>query len=145
MLRHGRLARGRGIALALRRRADRSPRARHHLQRRDVAHRSRRHGGLRAYAALERLGDVYHARDAFGASVEDTGLLFDHLVPLLRRLGATAFSFSFLGAPSMERMLDAHRFEPREATRAVVADARPGDEMPALERWYLTDGDEDTL
>ena len=105
-----------------------------------------RHGAaLRAYAAVERVGSVYHVRDVFGVGLADTGLLLDHLVPVLRQLGATALSFSFLGSPQVEEMLRAHRFVPRESTRAVVVDARPGEDIPGVEAWYLTDGDEDNL
>ena len=105
-----------------------------------------RHGGVvRAYAAVERVGDVFHVRDLFGGSTADCGLLLDHLMPVLRQLGATALSFSFLGAPVVEEMLRRHRFVARESTRTVIVDARDGVTLPALEAWYLTDGDADNL
>jgi len=100
---------------------------------------------VRAYAAVERVETVFHIRDAFGVSLADTGLLLDLLVPDLRAAGGTALSFSFLGSPRVEALLRAHRFQPREATRAVVVDARPGNELPATESWYVTDGDEDNI
>jgi hypothetical protein len=110
-----------------------------------IALAERRGGALRAYAAVERVGTVFHIRDIFGVALADTGRLFDHLVPVLRQLGATALSFSFLGSPRVEALLRAHRFVPRESSRAVMVDGRPGEEAPPVEDWYLTDGDEDTL
>jgi hypothetical protein len=99
---------------------------------------------LRAYAVLEPDDDVTHIRDFLGVSARDVARLLDEVALRLYRRGAAAMSVSFLGAPRVEALLRSRHFMASPAERVVFADAAPGVTIPAAERWYLTDADEDS-
>jgi hypothetical protein len=104
-------------------------------------------GLLRAYAVVEQEKDgAAHLRDLFGHP-EDLPPLVDHLLPALRRQGASSISVRFLGAQALRRALEERGFAVRGEGRAVILE--PGAmaaESPLLEdpaSWHLFDGDED--
>jgi hypothetical protein len=107
-----------------------------------------RRSALRAYAVVERDGDVAFIRDLFGYA-DELGALLEQLAPVLRAEGASSISFRFLGDERVRRVLLAQGFIARDATRAVCFDAGPSlahSTAPALDRadrWFVTDYDED--
>lgn len=107
---------------------------------------------LGAYAVLHRQGRAAYLRDLFGC-FDALGPLLDLLLPALRVKRATSVSIDFLGARRMIDLLLSRSFEYRHSDRAIIVDAgnsltRNGASQEALikdvERWYLTDADEDT-
>jgi hypothetical protein len=106
-------------------------------------------GTLRGYAIVRVVGEVAHVRDVFGMP--------EHLDPLLAMLSATlrdagvaSVSLRYLGSPRIVRVLRAHGFRRRDASRHVFV--TPGEALTGSARqhaadpesWHLTDYDEDT-
>jgi hypothetical protein len=105
-------------------------------------------GAPRAYAVIARDGYVAHLRDFLGATGSDLEALLLLLLPLLRSLGLTSASASFLGVSRVNGILASCGFRPRDAERAVILDASGCPEPLArvlldAGNHYLTDADED--
>jgi hypothetical protein len=101
--------------------------------------------GLRAYALVERHADgSAHVKDLFGHRSDMLGLL-DLLPGLVYRTGAVSLSIRYLGAAWLREALEERGFAPRESKRmiAVGAAADTSERVEQVERWHLTDFDED--
>jgi hypothetical protein len=107
---------------------------------------------LHAYAVVQRQGRAAYLRDLFG-KFESLGPLLDLLLPALRVKRCTSVSFDYLGARRMVDLLLSRSFEYRHSDRTIIVEAgnslaREASGVAALlddvERWYLTDADEDT-
>jgi hypothetical protein len=107
---------------------------------------------LRAYAVLHRQGRAAYLRDVFGC-FDALGPLLDLLLPALRVKRATSVSIDFLGARRMVDLLLSRNFEYRHSDRAIIIDvgnsltrddAIQASTLKDVERWFLTDADEDT-
>jgi hypothetical protein len=98
-------------------------------------------GELRAYAVLRPSARLAELLDLFAADPGDVDALLAHLVPAARVRGYAALSVRFFGSPRVRALLDAHGFAPRGEPRPIVV---CGADVPAVERWHLTELDEDT-
>lgn len=107
---------------------------------------------LRAYAVIHRQGRAAYLRDLFGC-FDALGPLLDLLLPALRVKRATSVSIDFLGARRMVDLLLSRNFEYRHSDRTIIVDAgtslaredaSQASQIKDVERWYLTDADEDT-
>jgi hypothetical protein len=106
-----------------------------------------RGSSVRAYAVLDRSGDLARIRDLFGRR-EDVGHLLDLLLPALVFEGFASVSIRYLGSNGVLSLLTDRGFTAREVTCPIVYDvaADSGLDRDALrspERWHLTDADED--
>jgi hypothetical protein len=102
---------------------------------------------LAAYAVVEREGPIAQLRDLFGRDADAIGLLLDILLPRLRREGAEAAWFSYLGPSWLDSVLRNRGFVPRESRCVVIDAGRTPSPPPDLfdpTRWYLTEADEDS-
>ncbi len=97
----------------------------------------------RAYAVIERDGDVAHVRDLFGVR-EDVGALLDLLVPALYGRGYVSISMRYLGPRWLVEALESRGFVPRVSGRQVSFGVRDGLDPQPFGDWYVTDADEDT-
>lgn len=109
---------------------------------RTVALLGRRGAVLRAYAVIQRMGDVVHIRDLFGFP-DSLQSLLELLVPTFYTEGATSMSMRYLGSERVTRALKASGFSERECSRAIIVDSAPGIEVDDPESWHLCDADED--
>jgi hypothetical protein len=98
------------------------------------------------YAIVQSDGQTAHVRDFFARQAE-LGTLFDLLLPALHTQGTESVSLAFLGSAKVVRVLLGRGFVPREGARAVYFDCASrerADLLKEVDRWYVTDGDEDT-
>lgn len=103
-------------------------------------------GPLQAYAAVHIAGDVAHVRDLLGVDIDAMTEILRLVAGAARRRHCVALSFACTAPPRFLERLLAIGFRLRPGHRTMIGCAGNGatDRDPtALERWYLTEADED--
>lgn len=110
-----------------------------------------RSGELHGYAIVHFDGVTAHVRDLLGIDLDAMMTTLRLTAGAVRRAGASAISFLFAGPSEMSTRLRALGFRERPTTRVLIghagdslaADPAKADVLPLLERWYVTEADED--
>jgi hypothetical protein len=103
-------------------------------------------GELRGYAVVHTDEDVAHVRDLLGVDLDSMAEVLRLVAGEARREGCVALSFLCSAPPRLLERLHALGFRVRSGDRTLVgcAGARlKGHDPGSLERWYLTEADED--
>lgn len=105
-------------------------------------------GRLEAYVALHIAKDLGYVRDLLGTSVEAMTEAMRLAAGIARREGCLSLSFTCAAPPELEASIGRIGFRKREEDPRIlfgfVGDAVDNpDTRAALERWYVTEADED--
>ncbi len=106
---------------------------------------------LHGYAIVHYDGVTAHVRDLLGVDLEAMTATLRLTAGAARKTGASALSFLFAGPREMSARLHALGFRERPTTRVLIGhagdsltkDRAKADVLPLLERWYVTEADED--
>lgn len=107
---------------------------------------SRKDGELRAYVAVHTSERSAHVRDLLGVDVDAMAEALRLVAGEARRAGCVTLSFLCAAPPPLRDRLSALGFRVRAEHRTFIGTAGStsnGLEPSSLERWYLTEADED--
>lgn len=106
---------------------------------------------LHGYAVVHFDGVTAHVRDLLGVDLDAMMTTLRLTAGAARRAGASALSFLFGGPPEIAARLHGLGFRERPTTRVLIGhagdslakDPEKANVLPLLERWYVTEADED--